>query len=208
MPTCIYFITRCVQHLITLTCFTVLTCSRVTLLAYSLGRTVLLSRYHIICREIYNWHSLSALATAVGDCAELQRVLNGILVASVCSTTFLFYMRVCAVFCMDRYICSLFGFTWLATVAMSGTFPKTFKAERIGPTEYCLETANQQFLGPTIIVLLVNDVLIFIAVTYKVYKMFIESSATLGQRVNKLILGTSMPILWKVLLQDSQIYCL
>ncbi|KAF9559979.1 hypothetical protein CPC08DRAFT_637143 [Agrocybe pediades] len=163
--------------------------TRITLLAYCLGRTVLLT-------------------TPVGDCAVLQQALNGLLIVAVSCTTFLFYMRVCAVFCMNRYICAVFGTTWLATVAMSGTFPKTFRAGRIDPTDYCLETADMRLLGPTVIVLLANDVMIYLAITYRVYKMFVESTSTLGQRMNHLLLGTSMPVLWKVLLQDSQIYCL
>ncbi|KIM43531.1 hypothetical protein M413DRAFT_25884 [Hebeloma cylindrosporum] len=92
---------------------------------------------------------------------------------------------------------------------MSLTFIKTFTAVHIGPTQYCMETIEGGFLGPTIIVLLVNDALIYLAVAYKVYTTFRDNSDVFRSHdLTLLISSPALSILSKVLLLNSQRYCL
>ncbi|KAF8908160.1 hypothetical protein CPB84DRAFT_1767454 [Gymnopilus junonius] len=142
IPTLVYFITR------------------YSLLAYSLGRTVLLT-------------------SPVDNCDTLQYVLNGFLIVFVSSTT---------LFSTSAYAGSFFGIAWLGTVAMSGTFYKTFSAEHIG-----------RLLAPAVILLFVNDVLVYAAITWKVVG---------GQRIWYWILGMPLPVWSRAVLQDSQVYYL
>ncbi|KDR70188.1 hypothetical protein GALMADRAFT_41759, partial [Galerina marginata CBS 339.88] len=171
LPTVLYFLTRA------------------TLLAYSLGRAVLLT-------------------TPVENCATFQIALNVLLVVFVSCTTCFFYIRVCAIYDLNRYIIAFFGTTWLATVAMSITFAHTFTAHHIEPTTYCTERIQGYYLGPTTAILLFNDVLIYLAITWKVYHIFRDAETTMGQRLKQLVFGASLPVLSKVILQDSGLYCL
>ncbi|KAF8960601.1 hypothetical protein BDZ97DRAFT_1293925 [Flammula alnicola] len=158
---------------------------RTTLLAYALGRAVLLT-------------------SPVADCGRLSATLNGLLIVSVsCSTTF-FYLRVVAVYSINKYVTGFFGITWLSTVAMSITFFKAFGAQHIGPTQYCAETVDGHFLLAIVIVLLANDLLVYVAIAFRIYRIFLdyEFEADLKRRVVILLFGASLPVGSKIVLLE------
>ncbi|KDR70123.1 hypothetical protein GALMADRAFT_1350475 [Galerina marginata CBS 339.88] len=164
---------------------------------------------YVITRLVYFVGVCCWQSTApVNNCANFQTALNAILIVFVSCTTLLFYIRVSAVYLFNRYIVAFFGATWLSGVAMSVTFLDTFFAENIGPTPYCVLKIRGRFLGVSSIVLLVNEVLSYLAVTYRIYRLFLQSDASLKQRMKLVIFGTPLPVLSKVLLQGSQLYCL
>ncbi|KAF8965393.1 hypothetical protein BDZ97DRAFT_780425 [Flammula alnicola] len=171
IPTCIYITTR------------------ISLLAYGLGRTVLLT-------------------APVENCTKFENALNSLLAVFMASTTCFFYIRICTLYAMNKYIVAFFGMLWLSTVAMSATFSRTFAAEHIGSTQYCIEKVHGNLLGPTANVLLVNAVLVYLAITYKSYCTFIGTNSSVKVKTTPLFLGISLPVLSKVVLLDTQLYCL
>ncbi|KAF9479202.1 hypothetical protein BDN70DRAFT_879070 [Pholiota conissans] len=170
--------------------------TRTSLLAYSLGRSVLLTH-------------------PVENCAKYQDALNAFLIVFIASTTFLFYIRVTTLYAMDKTIVILFGLAWLATVGVSTTFSIAFTAEHIIPTEYCIEQPAQasQLYGPTMLVQLVNDLLLYAALTHKAYQTFIADAIAKGT-LDPLAsrdggVGAPFSTLTKyILLEPAQTYCL
>ncbi|KAF9560828.1 hypothetical protein CPC08DRAFT_462642 [Agrocybe pediades] len=161
--------------------------TRITLLVYALGRTVLLT-------------------APMQDCGKLQMVLSGFLAVFVSGTMLSFYLRVYALYPDNRRVKILYGVWWFAVVGMSGTFALSFTAEHLGPTDYCIEGVKGHFLGPTAILLLVSDSFTYVAVTYRLYNLFLDSESNTQERLRLVVFGASLPIFWKVVLLDSQLY--
>lgn len=103
-----------------------------------------------------------------------------------------------------------FALTWLSVVSMSPTLFKTFGAEKITPTEYCHETVQGVFAVPTILVLFINDTLIYVAIAYRIYNIFVtyEFEADWRRKCVIFLFGASIPIGSKIVLLESQLYCL
>ncbi|KAF5309007.1 hypothetical protein D9619_013549 [Psilocybe cf. subviscida] len=169
-PTIIYFLTR------------------ISLLGFSLGRAVLLTK-------------------PLDDCAALERSNSAFLIVFIASTTALFYLRVCAVYAMARRIVVGFAVVWLICFGMTLTLSRTFGAAHIGTTKYCGEMLKGHLLGPTSFVIVTNDALIYFAIAWRIVQMFPEESGHLKKRFG---LGTAnaLPTLSKALLHDSQAYFL
>ncbi|KAF4620507.1 hypothetical protein D9613_000987 [Agrocybe pediades] len=146
-------------------------------------------------------------ASPIADCAKFEAVMNGLLTACVALTTLTFYLRIYAIYRDNLVVKVVYGILWLATVGISVTFNMTFTAEHLGPTNYCLEGVKNHFLLPLAIVILTNDILIYVAITYRLYNLFYDIESSTGQKL-KLLLGTSLPAFSKAVLQDSQLYFL
>ncbi|KIM42991.1 hypothetical protein M413DRAFT_435158 [Hebeloma cylindrosporum] len=115
------------------------------------------------------------------------------------STAFLMYFRVCAVYAMNRSVVIFFGFTWLAAIIGAITPFHAMESTYIGPTKYCTSIVKDNYLILLSLTDLANDVLILVAIMYK-----------LG------VTTSEIPGVWKttgrlhrftrVFLQDSQMY--
>ncbi|KAF9563020.1 hypothetical protein CPC08DRAFT_633295 [Agrocybe pediades] len=162
--------------------------TRMLLLAYALGRALIMT-------------------SPIVDCAKIETAMNWILTAFVPLTTLTFYLRICSLYRDNLIVKVIYGMLWLSTLGMSITFNETFTAERLGPTNYCLEGVKNHFLLPITMIVLTNDLLIYFAVTYKLYTLFLDIESSTGQKL-KLVLGTSLPAFSKAGLQDSQLYLL
>ncbi|KAF9482376.1 hypothetical protein BDN70DRAFT_930069 [Pholiota conissans] len=159
--------------------------SRTTLLAYMITRTILLT-------------------VPIKDCGRMYDAINALLVVFVAATTAMFYLRVCAVYLMHKGIVVFYGILWLAVLAMLLTLPETFTAVHIATTGYCIESMKGPFLGPTTIILMVNDALVYGAIAYKIFSMFAET--TPDAKFSIVTFGRSLPVISKALLKDSQLY--
>ncbi|KAF8891622.1 hypothetical protein CPB84DRAFT_1374637 [Gymnopilus junonius] len=94
---------------------------------------------------------------------------------------------------------------------MSSTFYLVFGAKNIGPTKYCMETLHDphHFLPATYSVFLVDETLIYMAIVWKIYLMFLERTGTsLGQTVKVLVCGVSLPVLSRIILLDTHMHFL
>ena len=136
--------------------------------------------------------------------------MTAMLTIAVIGETGLCYLRIVAVYRPYPYVLGFFALTYLSVVAMSCTLFKTFGAKPIGPTQYCQETVQGVFGIPTLIVLFVNDSLIYIAIAYRIYNVFLtyDFNATFKRKCAIILFGASLPIGHKFILLESQLYCL
>ena len=151
------------------------------------------------------------LAAPVGNCAVLGHVLNCLLITFASSTNLLFYIRVFAVYSTNRIVAALFGVPALASVALSINFYRAFSVVQLGQTNYCVERVRHthNLLTPVAVFFTIYDLLIYFAITWRVYRMFLECSGKPAERKFKvLVFGNSLPLLARALLLDSQLYCL
>lgn len=130
--------------------------------------------------------------------------LNALLVVFVAATTAMFYLRVCAVYCMNKFIIIFYGLLWLAVLGMLLTLPETFTAVHIAKTGYCGESIKGPFLGPTTVILMVNDAVVYGGIAHKLFRMYAET--TPNAKFSFLTFGRTLPIFSKALLKDSQLY--
>ncbi|KAF8972545.1 hypothetical protein BDZ97DRAFT_1692232 [Flammula alnicola] len=164
--------------------------TRITLLAYTLARAVFLT-------------------LPLENCSTYYDALNALLIIFVASTAALFYLRVCAVYNMNRIIVTFYGLLFLAVIGMLLTIPQTFTTAHIATTQYCGESLHGPLLGPAGIVLIVNDALVYCAIAYRIFHMFLsDSETTTRAKFSQLAFGTSLPIISKALMMDSQLYFL
>ncbi|KAF9531345.1 hypothetical protein CPB83DRAFT_848883 [Crepidotus variabilis] len=164
-------------------------CARIALTTYMIGRSVFLT-------------------APIPRCQEFLTFLSVALVLNVSAITSLFTLRLCAVYNMHKLILILYGILWLAGIGLMARFVEAFRAVPIGESGFCLEVVNGSFLAPLLTALLFNDTLIFVLITYRVYMMYLKSGAPISRRLSLFCFGTSLPLLTKALLQDSQLYCL
>lgn len=140
-------------------------------------------------------------------CQDFLVFLNVALALNVCAITSLFTLRLCAVYNMAKWVTITFTILWLGGVGLLIRFVQSFRAAHIGTSGFCQELLQDSFIGPVLALLLCNDCLIFSLITYRVYRVYLETGAPTSTRFNTLCFGTSVPFLTKALLQDSQIYC-
>lgn len=178
----------------------------------------MLSKPCISCvhiRSSFHCYFQFLLATEIDDCTAFQNILNVLLIVAVSCTTTFFYLRVVAVYSRNPYIIAFFGVTWLSTVAMSGTLFVTFGATHIGNADFTSKYCHDQFIAQnfligTLSVLLTNDLLIYIAIAYRIYRIFLDYEFEGGwqRRLVILFFGASLPVGSKIVLLESQMYCL
>ncbi|KAF4609587.1 hypothetical protein D9613_012278 [Agrocybe pediades] len=148
------------------------------------------------------------ISSPIADCGKFEVAMNGVLMAYVITITFTFYLRIYAIYRDKLFVKVVYGLLWLSVVGVSGTFAKTFSATHLGPTRYCLESVNDKYLQPLAIILLTNDTLIYIGITYRLYTLFLDIESSTQQKLKLVVFGTSLPIFSKAVLQDSQLYFL
>jgi hypothetical protein len=146
----------------------------------------------------------------VEDCSKLANALNAFLTICVASATTFFYLRMVAVYNQNRYVIGFFGVLWLGTIAMAVLFTQTFGAKNIGPTLHCQEFIRNDFLLSIIAFIWANDLLIYLAIAYRIYRIFADYDfeANLQRRVAILLFGASLPVGSKIVLLESQLSCL
>lgn len=132
--------------------------------------------------------------------------INALLVVFVSATTAMFYLRVCAVYGMRRLIVVFYGLLWLSVVGMLLTLPQTFTAVHIATTQYCGESMHGSLLGPTTVILMANDTLVYAAIAFKILTMFASDAPSRTRLTTLVTFGKSLPIVSRALLKDSQLY--
>jgi len=135
----------------------------------------------------------------------MKLVLNICLVFSRASIALLMYIRVCAVYNMNRLVVLFFGFTFLGVVAGVAVPFGAVEGTYIGSTKYCTTTVKHDYIFLTPVLSFANDTLIFLAIMYKLGMTDIRRSptspiSTAWKSTDHLLSFT------RVFLQDSQIY--
>jgi len=165
--------------------------SRTATLVYLVGKNVQLNSQIIHCRA-------------------MEIIMCGAFVVAHSATSFLFYIRVCAVYGMKRSVVAFFGLTWLIVVAGAAATFTAQEGVHIGPTLYCTSRLRNKFIIATSATDLFNDSLIFVAILYRlsVANMSGEENGTKRKIWDPMRRLTALQGFTKGFLQDSQIYYL
>ncbi|EGO01350.1 hypothetical protein SERLA73DRAFT_167446 [Serpula lacrymans var. lacrymans S7.3] len=142
----------------------------------------------------------------VGRCSIYQGAINVSYPITVPATSLLFFFRIRAIFTGNNYIISFFFALWLAVLGGSLTLLKGVRASTIGPTQYCINSVIEPYVGATVIMPLVHDTLVFLAISWcLVSNSHINYNATSRW---KALSGHYLPNFSKSLLRDGQLYYL
>ena len=117
--------------------------------------------------------------------------------------------RIRAVFNDSPWVVPFFAGLWLGAVAGSVTFNFGVNDDvRIGPTRYCFAgQVNHLVLVSAIFPLILNDTLVFIAITWRLYCNS-YTRCSFKDSIKVMIFGECLPMFSKALLHDGQVYYL
>lgn len=107
----------------------------------------------------------------------------------------------------NLYVTIFFSFMWLAVVAGSVTSTQGVTLVPLGTTNYCTNGRMDEYVIASGIIPLVNDTLVFIAITWRL----VRGSRRGLARTNgswSFIFGKHLPAFSRSLLQDGQVYYL
>jgi len=108
---------------------------------------------------------------------------------------------------MNPWAIAFFGGLWLAVPAGCLTTLVGITATNIGPTKFCITGSIRPNTGAVAIILLVSDTIVFLAVTWRLYRnSYARRTITDGVRV--LVYGDYLPAFSRLMLQDGQAYYL
>ena len=125
-------------------------------------------------------------------------------------TSLLFFLRTRAVFNGNPWVTAFFAGLWLAV--LGGCLAFIVDAfEPMDPasnaTTICLGSRTHPFASATLIIPLINDTLVFLAITWRLSRNSYDPY-TVKSGIKFLIFGDHLPVFSKVFLWDGQAYYL
>ena len=108
----------------------------------------------------------------------------------------------------NLYVTLFFSFMWLAVVAGSVTSTQGVTLVPLGTTNYCTNGRMDEYVIASGIIPLVNDTLVFIAITWRLVRGSCLGSTRTGGSMWSFIFGKHLPAFSRSLLQDGQVYYL
>ncbi|TFK32515.1 hypothetical protein BDQ12DRAFT_565392, partial [Crucibulum laeve] len=153
-------------------------------------------------------HEYASLAAPIKHCARFRIVANISYLLSPCMSSFLFFLRVRAVYNGKKYVSAIFFTLWLTVLGYALSLITVIKGTNIGPTDYCtfdtpLETRD---IG-TGISIFIYDTLVFLAISWRLFSIS-QIDHNIRKSLKVVVLGRYLPALSKALLHDGQIYYL
>lgn len=134
------------------------------------------------------------------------------------STTFLFFLRVRAIFYEQRLIIIAFFFSWLVVTGSYFVLMISTNVVATASSDTCLITAPFRFLTKTSSILvasvladltpLVYDSCIFFAISYRIIQVNLFEDATFRGKLKVLCQIGRLPLISRALLQGGQLYYL
>jgi hypothetical protein len=153
---------------------------------------------------MWSTHSSVRYAVApVPNCQALQVALGWCFVVAVPSTSFLFFLRVRAIFFKRRIIVGFFALLWLITLATSFMVPFGLTGTHIATTQYCINFSVKPYVGAGTIANMTHGTLVFLAISWKLLSLNEESS-----RVKAFVKGEGISRLSSAILVSGQLYYL
>ncbi|KAF8800060.1 hypothetical protein BYT27DRAFT_7236154 [Phlegmacium glaucopus] len=147
------------------------------------------------------------LTAPIGHCVEIWRGVPWLFVIAVPATSLLFFFRVRAVYNNNIYVTVFFFFMWLAVLGGSVTSTQGVTLIPLGPTDYCTNGNMEAYVIVSGIIPLVNDTLVFIAITWRIiHGSRYEHTGTGGMW--SFIFGKHLPAFSRSILHDGQVYYL
>ncbi|KDR73155.1 hypothetical protein GALMADRAFT_251724 [Galerina marginata CBS 339.88] len=144
----------------------------------------------------------------IGHCATINKVMSGVLAVAISSTSLLFFLRLRGVYKDNIYVVFSFFMLWLAVCAGSLADALTTTGTAIGPTKYCTLGKFSPMVSVSGLIVVVDDTLVFLAISWRVMKFSFSDARTLKGAVARFFHGTDLPVFAKALLQDGQAYYL
>ncbi|KZP11660.1 hypothetical protein FIBSPDRAFT_962066 [Athelia psychrophila] len=170
---------------------------------YFLSRATL---FFLMCLTLlFRW-----LPVATGDCDTLAKIFGACTALSMASTSFLFLLRVRAVYLQSARITAIFGTLWLVTVAFAIQSAATIHADPkllyayTGCSNSHIKPMNSTWL---LVIPLLNDTSIFLAITHRVT----TDAVTAGRwhsRLLSIVTGKGLYRLSRSLRLTGQLYYL
>ncbi|KAF7334213.1 hypothetical protein MSAN_02382600 [Mycena sanguinolenta] len=140
---------------------------------------------------------------SVKNCNALERSVDICLVFSQTSTAMLFFIRVTAVWHPNKIAYAVFSILWLAVLGTSITAPLGIRGAHIGPTMQCTTTAVPANIEVSVIFLLINDTVIFLAINYRILAHTIAADSPMA-RLRAFFGGNGLSTLTQALLASGQ----
>lgn len=148
-----------------------------------------------------------SIVAAVDSCETVRVVLVASYPIAIPASSFLFLLRVRAVFAAEPVIQRFFSVLWLGVLGSALTFPFALHGAHIGPTKYCINTNTQSFASVGQIGATIYDSLVFLAISWRLSSDSMEGS-TPRERMGAFFGGKALPALSRGLLQGGQVYYL
>ncbi|KDR73156.1 hypothetical protein GALMADRAFT_158288 [Galerina marginata CBS 339.88] len=146
--------------------------------------------------------------TPIGHCARIIKVMSGILAVAISSTSLLFFLRLRGIYKDNNYVVFSFFILWLAVCGGSLADAITIIGTTVGPTNYCTFGSFTSKVSMSGLVVVVDDTLVFLAISWRVMSISPSNGWTLKGTAAKFFRGTDLPAFSKALLQDGQAYYL
>ncbi|KDR73158.1 hypothetical protein GALMADRAFT_722528 [Galerina marginata CBS 339.88] len=143
-----------------------------------------------------------------GNCARIARVMSAMLAVAISSTSLLFFLRLRGVYKDNIYVVFFFFMLWLAVCCGSSTTAFTTIGTAIGPTKYCTLGNFTSIVSMSGLVVVVDDTLVFLAISWRVMKFSPSNVWTLQDAMARFFRGTDLPAFAKAFLQEGQAYYL
>jgi hypothetical protein len=128
----------------------------------------------------------------------------GLLFASSASS-FLFFLRVRAVYSGRPLVTWIFGFLWVCVVGAAITVPIGIKAIKVGGS-LCLVSKVPAYAGAAATVLMVNDTLVVLAISYRLLTNTHRDNAGVGERLRAFFSGANLHAYSMAVFRDGQKY--
>lgn len=147
------------------------------------------------------------LVAPVHSCETFTVVIVTGYSIAIPASTFLFLLRVRAVFRTEPAIQWLFSFLWLGVLGSALTLPFALHGAHIGPTNYCIDSGVRSFGSAGMVASTIYDSLVFLAISWKLSNNAMQG-LTFREKANIFFGGKALPALSRGLLQSGQIYYL
>jgi hypothetical protein len=124
------------------------------------------------------------------------------------NTSYLFLLRVKAIFHDSRRIFGVFVFLWLALISTSLLVPFSISGVRIPESRNCIVTDLHPRAASFGVVHMVNNTLIFVSISWKLLEMQRAAAGQQGSTKFDTIKGRGMSQVSRVLWSSGQLYFL
>jgi hypothetical protein len=138
---------------------------RIFTLAPTILMTVFLSKYLPFCASDLTADRL--IAFPISDCQALLQSVGWCMVALAAFTSYLFLIRILAIFRGQLAVIGLFTVFWLAVCGSAILVPLNIYADHIGTTWYCVPTHIETHAGFYGVVAMAHRLLVFLFISWK-----------------------------------------
>ncbi|KIY47908.1 hypothetical protein FISHEDRAFT_44522, partial [Fistulina hepatica ATCC 64428] len=143
--------------------------------------------------------------SAVPNCNVLQAVIGVFYVFTVSSSSFLFFLRVRAIFNGNSVIIAFFALSWLSTLAGSVLVPIGIRGAHIASTQYCVNSRVPWWTCFAVIFPLCNDAFIFTAISWRII-VSVSQEQNWKRRLRVFFGRSRLPAISRAVLQTGQQY--